>query len=257
MIAIFVESAILLVVYATLWFVISIIIKRNDFADIAWGLGYVVLCLYHAFTQPIHPIVSICYVLVCIWGIRLSVFLFIRNSRKGEDFRYLEWRKEWGKTFYLRSFLQVYLLQAFFLYIIISPILFAIGFKQSEWSIYTVAGLLIWVVGFYWQAVGDYQLKHFIQNRKSKEEVLQTGLWKFSRHPNYFGEVTMWWGMYLIIWPLPNSLYFIVGPLTITFLIRYVSGVPMLERRYEHNETYQSYKKRVSALFPVVWSNRK
>lgn len=247
---IFIESALLLAVYATVWFIISIFIKRNDFADIAWGLGYVVVCLYYAITRPIHPIVELCYVLVFIWGIRLSIFLFTRNIQKSEDFRYLQWRKEWGRTFYLRSFLQVYLLQAFFLFIIISPVLHAVSFEQSQWSVYSIVGVGIWAFGFYWQSVGDYQLRRFISQRKSKEEVLQTGLWRYSRHPNYFGEVTMWWGIYLITWPLSGSLFFMVGPLTITFLIRYVSGVPMLERRYAQNEAYQSYKKHVPALFP-------
>jgi steroid 5-alpha reductase family enzyme len=248
--AIFLESALILIGYATLWFIVSILKKRNDIADIAWGLGYVLLCIYHAATQPIHPVVLVCYLLVLFWGLRLSVFIYSRNRNQSEDFRYLQWRKEWGSAFYIRSFLQVYLLQGLFLFLIISPVLFAASFSQSEWTIYTGIGVLIWMIGFYWQSVGDYQLRQFIRQRKSKEEVLMTGLWKFSRHPNYFGEVTMWWGIYLIIWPLPGSLFFLFGPLTITLLIRYVSGVPMLERRYQNNEAYQAYKSKVPALFP-------
>ncbi len=253
MIAIFQESALLLWGYATLWFIISLIIKRNDYADIAWGLGYVVLCGYHALTKPIHPVLVVCYVLILIWGVRLSVFLYQRNSRKTEDFRYLQWRKEWGKNFHWRSYLQVYVLQALFLLIIISPVLFAISVPDSSWSWYTIIGVIIWAIGFYWQSVGDYQLRQFIRQRQTKEEVLQTGLWRYSRHPNYFGEVTMWWGLYLIIWHLPGSWPFVIGPLTITWLIRYVSGVPMLERRYRNNPTFQDYKKRVPVLIPRFW----
>ncbi len=250
MIAVFLESALILTGYATLWFIISLIIKRNDYADIAWGLGYVLLCAYHALTRPLHPVVMVCYLLVLIWGLRLSVFLHQRNRRKTEDFRYLQWRQEWGKTFYWRSFLQVYLLQAFFLLIIISPILFAAAVGESDWSIYTVIGVMIWGFGFYWQSLGDYQLRQFLKQRKSKDEVLQTGLWRYSRHPNYFGEVTMWWGIYLIVWPLPMSWPFVIGPLTITLLIRYVSGVPMLEARYKDNPAYQRYRTQVPALMP-------
>ena len=252
MISIFLESALILFAYASLWFIVSIWKKRNDLADIAWGLGYVLLSGYQVLTRDIHPVLLVCFILIAIWGIRLSIFIYLRNRNKPEDFRYAQWRKEWGSMFYIRSFLQVYLLQAFFLLIIISPVLFSASFDHSEWSIFTVLGVLIWAIGFYWQSVGDTQLKRFVKNRKSKEDILETGLWRYSRHPNYFGEITMWWGIYLIVFPLPGSLFFIIGPITISLLIRYVSGVPMLEKRYEDNERYQEYKKRVPILFPKL-----
>ncbi len=244
------ESAILLGIHIIIWFMISILLKRNDVADIGWGMGYVLLCSYHAFTKPIHPIVGVCYLLTIIWGMRLSFYLYKRNRLKTEDFRYLQWRKEWGRSFYVRSFLQVYVLQSMFLLMIISPVLHSASFSTSQWSIYTGIGIVIWLIGFYWQVVGDRQLAIFISERKNKEDILKTGLWSYSRHPNYFGEVVMWWGIYLIVWPLSGSSVFLIGPLTITLLIRFVSGVPMLERKYVGNEAYQAYKKRVPALFP-------
>ena len=247
---IFLESAVLLVGHLLFWFLLSILLKRNDVADIGWGMGYVLLCVYHAVTKPLHPTVVVCYILVLFWGLRLSYYLVQRNRRKSEDFRYLQWRKEWGRTFYWRSFLQVYVLQSFFLFLIASPVLHAASFVASTWTFFTGAGIAIWLIGFYWQVVGDRQLARFIASRKSKEEVLNTGLWAYSRHPNYFGEVVMWWGIYMTVWPLSGSLVFIIGPLTITWLIRYVSGVPMLERRYAGNEAYQAYQKQVPALFP-------
>lgn len=253
MIVILLESAILVLTYVSLWFILSIILNRNDIADIAWGLGYVLLIGYHAITQVIHPIAAVCYLLVTIWGLRLSFYLFKRNRHKTEDFRYATWRKEWGRWVYIRSFLQVYLLQGFFLLLISSPILYAASFNHSELTYFTLLGMSVWLLGFYWQSVGDYQLRLFIKNRKSKEDVLQTGLWKYSRHPNYFGEITMWWGIYLIIWPLPGSLLYIIGPLTITLLIRFVSGVPMLEQRYAANVDYQMYKTRVPTLIPNIF----
>ena len=250
--AVFYESMLLLGGHVLFWFTISIAFRRNDVADIGWGLGYVLLCTYHALTKPLHPAVLVSYILTLIWGIRLSYYLFTRNRFKSEDFRYLQWRKEWGNTFYIRSFLQVYVLQSIFLFMIVSPVLHAASFDTSEFSIFTAIGILIWLIGFCWQVVGDKQLATFIAERKSKEEVLKTGLWSYSRHPNYFGEVVMWWGVYLVIIPLPESWLFIIGPVTITLLIRYVSGVPMLERRYAVNEAYQAYKKQVPALFPKL-----
>ena len=249
---VFIESAVLLAGHIIVWFIVSILLKRNDVADIGWGLGYVFLCSYHAVTKPLHPVSVVCYLLTLFWGLRLSFYLFKRNIKKSEDFRYLQWRKEWGKTFFIRTFLQVYVLQSVFLLMIISPALHAASFSSSEWSIFTVLGILIWLIGFYWQVIGDRQLAAFISNRQSKEDVLNTGLWAYSRHPNYFGEVMMWWGIYLVVWPLPGSWVFIIGPLTITLLIRYVSGVPMLERRYDKNQAYQEYKKKVPALFPRI-----
>jgi len=247
---VFLESAALLGGHLILWFLISILLKRNDVADIGWGWGFVLLSIYHAATKPWHPVAVTCYILVMVWGARLSFYLFKRNRRKSEDFRYLQWRKEWGRTFYVRSFLQVYVLQSVFLFLIISPVLHAASFFSSQWSVFTAVGLGIWLIGFYWQVAGDRQLARFIMNRKSKEEILNTGLWAHSRHPNYFGEVVMWWGIYLIVWPLSGSALFVIGPLTITWLIRYVSGVPMLERRYAGNKAYEDYKKQVPALFP-------
>lgn len=247
------DIAIILASYATVWFIISIIVKRNDIADVAWGIGYILICLYLFMTEPGHPIAWLCYSLVTIWALRLSSYIYFRNRQKTEDFRYKNWREEWGSTFYVRSFFQVYLLQAFFLLIIISPVIFAANQSVSKFTVWSYLGIVVWVIGFVWQALGDSQLARFKKNKTGSNEILNTGLWKYSRHPNYFGEIVMWWGIYLIVWPLPYSYYFIIGPITITFLIRYVSGVPMLEERYKNNAAYQAYKQKVPVLFPKFW----
>ncbi len=250
MISLMLEVAGILVLYASVWFGISLIAKRNDIADVAWGLGYALLCFYLFMTYPGHPVAWVCYILVTIWALRLSVYIFLRNREKTEDFRYKKWREEWGSTFYFRSYFQVYLLQAFFLMIIISPVMLAASQSTTELTVWSYIGITVWVIGFIWQVVGDNQLAKFKKNKSSSEQILNTGLWKYSRHPNYFGEIVMWWGIYLIVWPLPDSYYFIIGPITITLLIRYVSGVPMLEERYKNNAAYQAYKKEVPVLFP-------
>ena len=244
------QIGLLIWVYASLWFIVSLLARRNDVADVAWGLGYAFICFYLFQTQVKATIPLLVYALVGIWALRLSTHIFLRNRGKGEDFRYRQWREEWGKTFYWRSYLQVYLLQGFLLWIIALPIVVAGISAAQEWTIGTYLGILLWSIGFFFQSVGDYQLTQFVKNRKHKEEILQTGLWRYSRHPNYFGEIAMWWGIFIIVLPLPYAWVAMFGPLTITLLLVFVSGVPMLEKRYVGNEEYADYQKRTSVLVP-------
>jgi steroid 5-alpha reductase family enzyme len=251
LLSIVLSAAIILWLYATGWFLVSVILKRNDMADIAWGLGYCLLCVWLWITQPTGTLSLLLYGLVCVWGVRLSVHIYLRNRGKSEDFRYQQWRTEWGKSFYWRSYLQVYLLQAFFLLIISLPIVWASLFT-TRWSLFSAVGLSIWVVGFLFQSIGDFQLTQFSKT-KQPGEIMQRGLWKYSRHPNYFGEILMWWGIYCIVLPVPNSGWTIISPVTITLLLVFVSGVPMLEKKYAGNVAYEAYKKRTWALVPKLW----
>ena len=190
------------------------------------------------------------YVLVMLWGLRLSFHIYLRNRDKPEDFRYREWREAWGKKFYWRSFLQIYLLQGFFLLLIFSPVALASVSSPSKMIWVSYVGTFFWVFGFAYQMIADYQLSVFVKNKRSKNEVMQTGLWKFSRHPNYFGELVMWWSIFVIILPLKYSLLAMVSPLTISILLTFVSGVPMLERKYKGHSVYEAYRKITPALVP-------
>jgi steroid 5-alpha reductase family enzyme len=252
MLNLFLTCSLIIFIYASGWFLISVIKKRNDVADIAWGLGYVLLCIYLFITQTIHFHALLVYLMVIIWGMRLSIHIFNRNKNKSEDFRYKKWREEWGKNFYLRSYLQVYLLQGFFLLLIASPVIFVAASTAFSVNIFTYISVAIWVLGFIFQSVGDYQLAVFKANRKASE-IMQTGLWKYSRHPNYFGEILMWWAIFIMIIPMEYSIFFIVSPLAINLLLVYVSGVPMLEKKYEGNLLYEAYKKKTPALIPKFW----
>lgn len=195
------------------------------------------------------------YTLVIIWGIRLALHIGIRNSQKVEDFRYANWRKEWGNAFLLRSFLQVYLLQGIFMFIIASPLYLVaekghnLNLIDNIWVLPFPIWVGIWLIGFLWQAISDYQLAQF-KKTKQPGEIMTGGLWKYSRHPNYFGEIVMWWGIWLMVVSLPFGLWAIISPITITYLLAKVSGVPMLEEKYKGNPDFEDYKKRTSALFP-------
>lgn len=251
MLTAFLHCLIIIFIYATCWFIAAVIKKRNDIADIAWGIGYIILCIYLFIYFPSSPVNILLYALVTAWGLRLSIHIYNRNKNKTEDFRYKAWRDEWGKSFYWRSYLQVFLLQGFFLLIILSPVIHAAVEKSFRWNVFTWLGLLCWLIGFYFQAAADRQLAVFMKNKKVPGSIIQTGLWKYSRHPNYFGEIVMWWSIFIITIPFTNSFFFIISPLTITLLLVFVSGIPMLEKKYKGNPAFAAYKKRTSVLIPM------
>jgi len=236
--------------YFTLWFLIALIKKRNDVADIAWGLGFILVVWTSFFLIMPQLKAFMVNVLVTIWGLRLAYFVFKRNWNQPEDFRYQEWRKQW-KNFYLRSYLQVFLLQGLFLYLIVQPAIFINLSANNSFGVFDIMGIIVWLIGFFFESVGDSQLKKFISDPNNKGKLMTQGLWQYTRHPNYFGEVTMWWGIFLIAVAIPNGFLTIIGPLTITLLILFVSGVPLLEKKYAGRLDFEEYKKRTSVFFPL------
>ncbi len=246
----FLNCFFIILVYVSGWFLIALYKKRNDVADIAWGIGYIIICGYLFIATERWPLLLVLYALILIWGLRLSIHIYNRNKNKKEDYRYQAWRNEWGKNFFWRSYLQVFILQGFILLIIISPVINAAAAAPVNWSIFSWLGIGCWIVGFYFQAIGDHQLAVFVKQKKPGE-IIQTGLWKFSRHPNYFGEIMMWWGIFIITIPIQHSIYFLISPVTITLLLVYVSGIPLLEKKYKGNAAFDEYKKRTSMLIPM------
>lgn len=248
----FLTLALVLFAYMSMWFLVSLIKKRNDVADVAWGLGFVLMAWVSFFlSTPSGARGILVGTLVSIWGIRLAWHIHSRNKGKGEDYRYLAWRNEWGKWFYLRSYFQVYLLQGLFLFLIVSPVLVVNKNAGNPLGILDFVAVAVWLTGFYFESVGDAQLARFIKDPANKGKLMQSGLWAYSRHPNYFGEVTQWWGIWLFALSLPNGWMSVVGPLTITFLILKVSGIPLLEKKMEENPDFAEYKRRTSVFIPL------
>lgn len=245
-----VHISLILFCYASLWFVVGMLRKRNDVADIAWGLGFILICVYAWATRPYSPLSAVVYGMVMLWGLRLSLHIALRSRGKTEDFRYQQWRAAWGKSFVLRSFLQVYLLQAGFMLVISAPILIAAESAEQGMNALSIAGVLLWLIGFFFESVGDYQLAVFIKRKTNKDDIMETGLWRYTRHPNYFGEVVLWWGVFLVVLPVQHGIWGIISPITITFLLLFVSGIPMLEAKYAENPKFQAYKRRTNAFFP-------
>lgn len=240
----------LVAVYMSLWFIVALIKKDNGLADTAWGIGFALLAIA-SYSQSMQvPRSFLLTLMVIVWGARLAIHIYTRNHGKPEDFRYAAWRQSWGHWFVLRSFLQIFMLQGVLLVLISTPVLFAhyIGGPALRWL--DLIGFLIWLTGFIFESLGDYQLRQFGKNPANKGHIISTGLWKYTRHPNYFGEVSQWWGVFIVALSVPGAWISIIGPLTISFLILKVSGIPMLEKKFEGNPEFESYKARTNAFFP-------
>lgn len=242
----------LLVIFAfmNLAFLISIKLKRNDLADSAWGIGFIVLALFNLFwSNDFQRTKIIISFLIFLWGLRLTAYVTLRNWGKSEDYRYKEWKEQWGKTVILRSYLQVFLLQGLFMFLVGLAVNLYNKFDGGV-SFYGFIGLLIWILGFYFETVGDLEMYFFKKNPKNKGKIMKYGLWKYTRHPNYFGEIAMWWGIWILT---IGSTYWLIGlisPIVITILLTKVSGVPMLEKKYEGNKEFEEYKRKTSVLIP-------
>lgn len=232
------------------WYLLSLWLKRNDVADLGWGAGGVLLSLYTIWFMTAQGTTLVVPVLIILWGARLSVYLYMRNRDKSEDFRYRQWREQWGRWFKWRSFIQVYLLQTVLLAGVVLLPLYANTICQTVWTVSTVVGMLVWLTGWVFQWVGDLQLSRFIQNKPYPGAIMQSGLWRYTRHPNYFGEILMWWGIFLMVGLSTCGWWAVISPLLITGLICFVSGIPMLEKKYAGHTEYAAYKRRTSALIP-------
>ncbi len=249
----FLTLGLVLFVYMSLWFIFSLIKKRNDVADVAWGLGFVLMTWTSFFLNGDFGARGLLVgVLVSIWGLRLAWHIHARNHGKTEDYRYLAWRKEWGKWFYLRSYFQVYILQGVLLFLIAVPLFIINKNVGVELGLLDFAGVMVWIIGFCFESVGDAQLAKFISDPTNKGKLMKSGLWAYTRHPNYFGEVTQWWGIWLVALSVTNGWFGIIGPITITFLILKVSGVPMLEKKMAENPDFAEYKRQTSVFIPML-----
>ncbi len=233
------------------WFIVAVVRRRNDIADVAWGTGFIIIFLLLILLNKSYAFRTLfAFLLVLLWGIRLTLHIYFRNRKKKEDYRYKEWREDWGGLVYIRSFFQIFMLQGLMMLLIAIPFLVLVLKPGSGINPLDMIGGFIWGIGFYFETIGDFQLAQFMSDPKNKGKILTTGLWKYTRHPNYFGEVTMWWGIFIITLSSPFGLLSIVSPITITYLILCVSGIPLLEKRYKGNKEFEKYKKNTSPFFP-------
>lgn len=250
-------SAITIFTFFTVFFVVSVKERNYGLVDIGWGLGFIVVLITllgeKLITQSeITFFDGILVGEILLWGARLSLHIGRRNWKKPEDFRYQAMRKKWeGKWELLKAYVNIFLLQSFFMWVISAAAVMIISSSIDITDEWVIVGVILFTIGFIIEAVADAQLRAFVHNPANKGQLMTSGLWSWSRHPNYFGEALLWWGISLPIIALSYGWIGLLSPLTITLLIRYVSGVPLLEKRYSSRQDFQQYAKKTSVFIPL------
>ena len=288
----FSHAAVVVFGLLTLLWAISVAVKDASLIDIFWGFGFLVVaavCLYIA--NPKTSYLILLAALPILWGIRLSLYLAKRNLGHGEDVRYVAMRKraeKKGKSemgWRIRTLFTVYFGQGLLIMIVSAPVWVAVAtsgvvaapldqlqsdsvdaggvliydmIPKPDIGLLSILGALLWLIGFLFEAIGDAQLSKFMKKMKSYDgayqdkPVLDTGLWKYTRHPNYFGNACMWWGIWLVACQAPWGWATIFAPLIMTILLTRVSGRDLLERQLKKRPAYQDYIKRTSGFIPRI-----
>jgi steroid 5-alpha reductase family enzyme len=246
-----VETAAAIGVAVVAVWVLSLPLRNASIADIFWPLGFVLVAAVSSRAPGYGPRKVLVGVLVTIWGLRLAVHLFLRNRGHGEDPRYRSMRRRWGESrFPVVSLFTVFLFQGALMWIVSLPIQAASG-SSARITWLDVLGSVVWFIGFTFEAVGDLQLTRFRTDPANQRRVMDGGLWTYTRHPNYFGNATLWWGLGLITLAA-GRWWALAGPLVMTILLLRVSGVPLLERRMKRTRPdYESYVARTSSFLPL------
>jgi steroid 5-alpha reductase family enzyme len=253
MLTTFFQASVIIFILITFLWVFSVIIKNVSIVDLFWGLGFVIVNAFFFFVSgDFHTRNILLLVLVTIWGLRLFIYLALRNIGKGEDFRYQEFRRNYGpERYWWISYFQTFILQGVLMMLVSLPLLGANAGTQTDhlnWLDYL--GILVWLIGFAFEAGGDFQLTRFKQNPENKGKVLNSGFWKYTRHPNYFGDSAVWWS-FAIFSVASGSYWQITGSLLMTLLIIKISGVALLEKSLKNTKhQYREYIQKTSSFFP-------
>lgn len=236
-----------------LW-LLSLVTKNVSSVDIFWGAGFVIVAWFTALNLHQSQMLTwrgwLLTGLVTIWGTRLSLHIFARNHGQPEDFRYAAWREQYGQKWWWYSFFHVFGLQGLLLWVIAAPLTAGQtvgGSTGLHWL--DALGVIVWLVGFFFEAVGDWQLAQFKKDPANRGKLMTSGLWRYTRHPNYFGDAAQWWGFWLIA-AAAGAWWTVFSPILMTWLLVRVSGVAMLERSMQTRPGYAEYARKTSAFFP-------
>jgi steroid 5-alpha reductase family enzyme len=239
---------------------VSIWRRDASVADVAWGLGFVLIAwVSFALADGAEPRKTLVVVLTSIWGLRLAAYLAWRKAREEEDFRYRELRARYGRRFPLVSLVAVFGFQGLGMWTVSLPLQAAqVPDTPSGLTALDFVGLGIWAVGMLFETVGDFQLARFKANPRNRGKVLDRGLWRYTRHPNYFGDFCVWWGFYLIALAAEDTWWSVAGPLMMSCILLRLSGVPVMERHMrQQRHGYEDYTRRTSAFWPWPTGRRR
>jgi steroid 5-alpha reductase family enzyme len=238
-------------VYMTAVFVLAQRAGNNGVVDIAWGPGFIAVTAVLFASRPTpHPAKVLVAALVLVWGLRLAAHIFVRNHGKPEDFRYAAMRRKWGRAVRIKAFFFVFMLQGLLLTVISLPITVVFGAPARRLGLLDAVGAAAFAAGFLYEVVGDRQLAAHLRDPGNKGRLMTRGLWATTRHPNYFGEALLWWGIGLVALPSADGWIGLLGPVTITLLLLFVSGVPPLEKKYAGRPDWEAYKARTPVFMP-------
>jgi steroid 5-alpha reductase family enzyme len=254
------SAFLVILLYMTVLWVASLVLKNASIIDIFWGLGFVLLAgmgLVLAGGLPARKMLIA--MLVTVWGLRLSLYILSRNWGKPEDYRYRAWRKAAGASFWRLSYFKVFLLQGVLLTLVAAPILTAESSPMPDrLSVFDGFGTVVWLVGWFFESVGDWQLAHFRSDPANQGKVMRNGLWAYTRHPNYFGDAMVWWGIFIIALGTPGGFWTLFSPILMTLLLARVTGATVLERGLaKRKPDYAAYAESTSAFIPWFPHKRK
>lgn len=250
---IFINLAVLLVLSLLLWWV-SVLWRDSSIVDPCWGFGFVVAVWLTALQSVSWQSRSILLLtMVSIWGLRLTAYLAWRNHGKEEDYRYRQMREHHGARFWYVSLFTIFWLQAILLWFISLPLqatLVGSADNSTVLSWLDMTGIALWFVGMIFESVGDLQLAKFKANPNNAGKVMDRGLWRYTRHPNYFGDFCVWWGFYLVA-VAGGAAWTLASPALMSFLLIRVSGVRLLEKTIsDRRPAYRDYMQQTNAFFP-------
>ena len=251
MASILLTNAVAILAMMTMLWGVSLVLKDASIVDIFWGAGFAVVAWVTFFSADGESArMVLLLTLTTIWGLRLAVYLGWRNIGKAEDYRYRAMRKRLGSRFPLASLFTVFMLQGLLMWIVSLPVQAG---QNTEGGLngFDIAGIAFWAVGLFFETVGDWQLARFKADPTNSGRVMDKGLWRYTRHPNYFGDFMVWWGIFLVAIATGESLWTVVGPIVMSILLIRVSGAALLENSLrKRRDGYEEYISRTSAFFP-------
>lgn len=242
--------------FMTLVFIVSWKLRRTDIVDISWGLAFVVAAVASFLVNDYHVkigwnVQTLTTALVIVWAARLSYAMYKRIRSHPEDKRYAALRRNWKGNIALNTYLRVFVIQGILATLISIAVIHINSSLPTTLDTYAYAGLAVWTIGFLFEAIGDLQLKRFLAKPANKGKLMTEGLWKYTRHPNYFGEATMWLGIFIIALSTPYGWVAVIAPVMIGYLLLFVSGVPLTEKAFENKPGWSAYKNRTSKFVPL------